>query len=95
MSDSEDDFDVFNQPLSPEAPVGDLSDPFLVQTNLAQEEAAIPADMRIQRKQRTDLLKVMESSAEGKAPEKPSQAKLPPPPPIQPADHKQKRDQRG
>ena len=95
MSDFEDDFDVFNQPLSPKALVGDLSDPFPVQTNLAQEEVAIPADMRIQRKQRTGLLEVMKSSTEGKAPEKPSQAKLPPLPPIQLADHKRKRDQRG
>ena len=37
----------------------------------------------------------MESSVGGKAPEKLAQAKLPPPPPIQLADHKQKRDQRG
>ena len=37
----------------------------------------------------------MESLIGGKAPEKPLQAKLPPPPLIQPADHKRKRDQRG
>ena len=95
VSDSEDDFDVFNQPLSPEAPIGDLNNPFPVQTNYTQEEAAIPTDMGMQRKQRTGLLEVMESSTGGKAPEKPSQAKLPPPAPIQLADHKRKRDQRG
>ena len=95
VSNSKDDIDVFNQPLSPEAPVGDLGDPFPVQTDHAQEEAAIPADMGIQRKQRTGLLEVMESSVGCKAPEKPSQAKLPPLPPIQPANHKRKREQRG
>ena len=95
VSNSKDDIDVFNQPLSPEAPVGDLGDPFPVQTNHAHEEAAIPANMGIQRKQRTGLLEVMDSSVGCKAPEKPSQAKLPPLPPIQPANHKRKRDQRG
>ena len=95
MSDSEDDFDVFNQLLSPEALIGDLDDLFPVQTDHAQEEAAIPADIGMQRKQMTGLLEVMESSTRGKAPEKPSQAKLPPPAPIQLVDHKRKRDQRG
>ena len=68
MSDSEDDFDIFNKPLSPEAPIGDLDDLFPVQTNHAQEEATILADMGMQRKQRTGLLEVMESSTGGKAP---------------------------
>ena len=35
MSDSEDDFNVFNKPLSPEAPIGDLDDLFPVQTDHA------------------------------------------------------------
>ena len=35
MSDSEDDFDVFNQLLSPEALIGDLDDLFPVQTDHA------------------------------------------------------------
>lgn len=37
----------------------------------------------------------MESSAGGKALEKPTQAKLPPPPLTQLADHKRKSDQKG
>ena len=47
MSDSKDDFYVFNQPLSLEAPIGDLSSPFPVQTDHDREEAAIPVDMGI------------------------------------------------
>ena len=35
VSNFEDDFDVFNQPLSLEAPVGDPGDPFPVQTDHA------------------------------------------------------------
>ena len=50
VSNSKDDYDIFNQPLSPEAPVGDLGDPFPIQTDHAQEEAAILADMGMQRK---------------------------------------------
>ena len=47
MSDSKDDFDLFNQPLSLEAPVGDLEGPFLVQTDRDREKAAISANMGI------------------------------------------------
>lgn len=47
VSDSMDNFDVFNQPLSLEAPIGDLSSPFPVQTDHDGEEAAIPVDMGI------------------------------------------------
>ena len=47
MSDSKDNFDVFNQPLSLEALIGDLCSPFPVQTDRDKEEAAIPVDMGI------------------------------------------------
>ena len=47
VSHSKDDFDVFNQPLSLEAPIGDHSSPFPVQTDHDREEAAIPVDMGI------------------------------------------------
>ena len=47
VSHSKDDFDVFNQTLSLEAPIGDHSSPFPVQTDRDREEAAIPIDMGI------------------------------------------------
>lgn len=56
--------------------------------------------MGIQRKPRAGLLDVMESQSWSKAPEKTTQAKLPPPPSslppqLDPVDHKRKRDQKG
>ena len=87
VSDSEDNFEVFNQSES------------LVEESQIREASPVLDIMGIQRKPRTGLLDVMESTSRSKVPEKNAQAKLPPPPPTQPlwvdpADHKRKKDQR-
>ena len=78
---------MFNQPLS------------LVEESQIPEASLVLDDMGIQRKPRTGLFVVMESTLGSKALEKNVQSKLPPPPPTQPlrvdlAGHKRKRDQR-
>ena len=50
MSDSENEFEVFNQPLSLKASTGDLIHPFPAQSSHNQGVTSIPDDMRIQRK---------------------------------------------
>ena len=55
VSDSEDEFEVFNQPLSPKALTGYLGHPFPVQPSHNQEVTSIPNDMAIQRKPRSPL----------------------------------------
>ena len=59
--DSKDDFEVFNQPLSPETPSSDLGHPLLRQASLAQGDSPLPEDIGIQCKPRAGLLSVMES----------------------------------
>ena len=86
MSDSEDEFSIFNQLPSPEPPVNDSSHLPLVQVSSTQEDTIVPEVMGIQRKPRTNLLDVMESQAWGKAQKKTSQAKLPPLLPLNPFD---------
>ena len=72
VSDSEDNFEVFNQSES------------LVEESQIREASPVLDIMGIQRKPRTGLLDVMESTLRSKVPEKNAQAKLPPPPPTQP-----------
>ena len=84
VSDSEDEFSIFNQLPSPKPLVNDSSHLPLVQVSSTQEDTIVPEVMGIQRKPRTNLLDVMESQAWGKAQKKTSQAKLPPLLPIQP-----------
>ena len=98
--DSEDDFEVFNRPKSPEAPTGDFNHLPSAQVSQIQEDFFIPKAMGIQRKPRAGLLGVMESQSRCKALEKTTPVKLPPFPPSlppwpDPMDNKRKRDQRG
>ena len=100
VADLEDDFEVFNRPLSPKTSIGDLGHLPPTPASHAQEDSSISEAIGIQHKPRVGLLDIMESQSRSKAPEKTTQAKLPPPPSSlpprpDPADHKRKRDQRG
>ena len=100
VSDFEDEFEVFNQPLSPEASTGDLGHPSPVQSSYNQEVASILDDMGIQCKQRSTLQKLLESQPRRDALGKAAQTKLPTLPPTQPlrhepADLKKKKEQKG
>ena len=70
VSDSEDKFDVFNQPLSPKASTGDLRLPFPSQSSHHRGSISILDDMGIQRKQRSTLQELLESQPGKDAPEK-------------------------
>ena len=88
--DSEDEFDVFNQPLSSEASTGDLEWPF----------TPILDEMGIQLKSRSTLLELIESQPGRDTPKKVAQTKPPTFPPTQPLRHdptdlKRKREQKG
>ena len=61
LTDSEEEFVVFDQPLSLESQVGNLSHPSPVQANNLQEDIPIPEEMGIQRKQRSTLQELLES----------------------------------
>ena len=98
MSDSEDEFEVFNQPLSLEASTGDLGHSSPTQSSHNQEAANTSDKMGIQRKQRSTLQELLESQLERHTPRKAAQTKLPTPPPTQPlqanlVDHKRKREE--
>ena len=47
VTDSEDEFSIFNQPLSPKPQVDDSSHPPLVQADNSQNDTSIPKDMGI------------------------------------------------
>ena len=103
MSDSQDEFEVFNQPLSPENTSADLVH--------QQEVGIITLDgMGIQRKSKRSLLDLIESQPGKDTPRKSAQPQLPPPPPpklplpplqpslpprAKPVDPKRKREQKG
>ena len=100
LTDSEEEFVVFDQPLSLESQVGNLSHPSPVQANNLQEDIAIPEEMGIQRKQRSTLQELLESHPGGKSSGKTAQTRLPTPPPAQHtrvdhANHKRKREDKG
>ena len=82
VSDSEDEFDVFNQILSPEASSGDLGFPSLAQSSPHQEAASTSNEMGIQHKQRPTLQELLESQ-----PAQPTR--------TDPTDHKRKREDKG
>ena len=95
--DSKDEFEVFNQPQSPEVSTDDFSHLPSAEVSQIQEDSFFLEAIGIKRKQMIGLLDVMKSSIGSKAPEKTIQAKLPPSPPTQllrpdPADHKRKKD---
>ena len=84
MPDSENELDVFDQILSPEALPGYLNSPSSTQSSPHQKATNTSGDMGIQRKQRSTLQELLESQPGKDVPEKAAQTKLPPPPPIQP-----------
>ena len=99
VSDSKDEFEVFNQPLSPKASTTDLDYPFSTQSNQHQGVTSIPNDMGIQRKLRSTLQELLESQPGENTPRKAAQTRLPTPPPTQPfrlepADLKRKSEQK-
>ena len=61
VSNSKDDFKIFNQPLSPKVSTGDLGHPFSASTSPNQEVTGIPDEMGIQHKQRSTLQELLES----------------------------------
>ena len=61
VSDLEEDFEVFNQPLSLEVSTSDLGRPFPAQSSHNQKVANISDDKGIQRKQRSTLQELLES----------------------------------
>ena len=100
VSNSEDDHEVFNQPLSPEIPIGDLDQPLPTQVSHHQEVTNILDTMGIQCKPMSTLQELLKSQPKGNMPGKATQTRLPTPPPIQPlrsdpANHKRKREQKG
>ena len=82
MTDSEDEFEVFNQDLSLETSIPDLGPHF----------SPIIDKMSIQRKPKSSLLELIENQLRRDAPEKIAHTKSPIPPPVlphpQPADLK-------
>lgn len=99
MSNSKDDFEVFNLLEFLKVSTGDFSHLPFAKVSQIQRDSSILEAMGIQRKPRVSLLEVMEFQSGSKAPEKTTQAKLPPPLPTQSlradlASHKRKRDQR-
>ena len=61
VSDSKDEFKVFNKLQSPEAPTDDFSDLPLAQASHTQEALSIPNAMVLQHKTRTSLLDLLEA----------------------------------
>ena len=100
VSDFEDEFDVFNQILSPVASLGNLGFPSLAQSSPHQEATSTSDEMGIQRKQRSTLQELLKSQPGRKVSGKVAQTRLPTPPPAQPTrtdptDHKKKREDKG
>ena len=61
VSDSKDEFKVFNHPLSLKASTGDLGHHFLAQSSHHRGVTSIPDNMGIQRKPRSTLQELLES----------------------------------
>ena len=61
VSDLEDDFEVFNQPLSLEVSTGDLGHPSPAQSSHHRGSTSIPDDMRTQHISRSTLQELLES----------------------------------
>ena len=83
LFDSKDEFEVFNQALSPETSILDLDDPSF---NLGHPFTPILEEMGIQCKQKTSLLDLIESQPRKVCLGRPLRLSLPhPPPPTCPA----------
>lgn len=100
LSDSEDDFEVFNQPLSPEITLDDLGHSSPIRSNQQLGDNPNPNNMGIQCKPKTSLLDLIESQLGKDAPGKATQNKPSPPQPtlpfrLEPADLKRKRESKG
>ena len=82
MSNSEDEFNIFNQILSLEASPSDLGSSSLATFSPYQEVADTSSDMGIQCKPRSTLHELLESQPRRDVPKKASQTRLPAPPPT-------------
>ena len=65
ISDFEDNFEVFNQPQSPEPPADDFSHLLPAQVSSTQEALSVPNAIVLQHKAKTSLLELLESHAGG------------------------------
>ncbi|KAL0000243.1 hypothetical protein SO802_019845 [Lithocarpus litseifolius] len=81
--DSEDGFEIFNQPQSPEVPAGDLNHIPPAQVSHVQEDPNIPDAMVLQCKTRPSLIDLLEAHVGGNVPKKAIQTKRPILPPTQ------------
>ena len=100
VPDSDDLYEFFYQPLSPETSTGDLNQSSQPQPSHSEEVAFLKDEMGIQRKPRSTLRELLESRLRKDVPTKAPQIKLPTPPPTQPlwtnlADLKRKREDKG
>ena len=86
VSDSEDEFEVFNRSLSLEASTGDLGHSSPTQSNQNRRVIPIPDNMGIQRKQRSTLQELLESQPGENVPGKVPQTRLPTPHLPSPSD---------
>nr|POE57240.1 hypothetical protein CFP56_01893 [Quercus suber] len=98
--DSEEDFEAFDQPYSPESPGATFKHLHPTQVNSTQESSFVPDTIVLQRKPKTILLKLLESYAEGSVPEVTIQTRPPTPLPVhtspsEPVDKRRKRDRKG
>ena len=84
VSDSNNLYEVFDQPLSPETSTGDLSQSFQPLPSHFEEVASLEDEMGIQRKPRSTLQKLLQSQPGKDAPTKAPHTRLPTPPPTQP-----------
>ena len=69
VSESEEDFEVFNQPQSPEPTDANFIHLSPAQVSSVQEALSIPDTMVLQHKAKTSLLEVLESHVGGIVPE--------------------------
>ena len=70
VSDFEDDFEVFNQPQSLEAPADDFSHLLPAEVSHTQEALTVPNVIVLQRKTGSSLLDLLESHVGGNVPKK-------------------------
>ena len=100
ISDSDDLYEFFNQPLSLETSTGDLDQFFQPQSSHLKGVTLLSDEMGIKRKQRSTLQELLESQPGRDAPGKAPQTRLPIPPSAQPfqanpTDHKRKMEEKG
>ena len=83
-SNSEDLYEVFNQPLFPVTSTGVLGQSSLPQSSRFEGAALLSNEMETQRKQKSTLLDLLESQPGRDVPNKTPQTRLPTPPLTQP-----------